>query len=275
MRMNNVLIVEDDASARSGLAELVTHAGFHVTTAADGREALDKMSSEQHDVVLLDMWMPNMDGLQVLRELKAKPAGPKVIVMTGDDTPETVLLSLRQDAYQFINKPIQPQKLLQMLQDVPNSASPSIVVLSARAGWVELLVPCTEDTANRIETYIGGLEADLPDELRASIGLMFRELLLDAMSRDGWFDAQRRVRMSCLRARRMLMFRIADAGYGFRAGDQAAMTQAQEASHPSSPGEAAAADAMLRPGLLMAKQLADEVLVNEAGDEVVAVKYLD
>jgi hypothetical protein len=162
-----------------------------------------------------------------------------------------------------------------MLQDVPNSASPSIVVLSARAGWVELLVPCTEDTANRIETYIGGLEADLPDELRASIGLMFRELLLDAMSRDGCFDAQRRVRMSCLRARRMLMFRIADAGYGFRAGDQAAMPHARGASYPASPGEAAAADALLRPGLVMAKQLADEVLVNEAGDEVVAVKYLD
>src|SRR3954470_14306170 len=165
MRMNNVLIVEDDASARSGLAQLVTHAGFHVTTAADGREALDKMGAEQHDLVLLDMWMPNLDGLHVLRELNAKASRPKVIVMTGDDTPETVLLTLRQDAYQFINKPIQPQQLLQMLQDVPNgSAGPAIEVLSARAGWVELLMPCTHDAANRIESFIVSLESDLPAE---------------------------------------------------------------------------------------------------------------
>jgi hypothetical protein len=160
-----------------------------------------------------------------------------------------------------------------MLHDVPNASNaPSIVVLSARAGWVELLVPCTEDTENRIESYIAGLDADLPDELRASIGVMFRELLLDAMSSgNGSFDPQRRVRIACLRARRMLMFRIADAGYGFRVEDQATMMPPDARSRH----DVAEADALLRPGLLMARQLADEVLVNEAGDEVVAVKYLD
>jgi len=99
---------------------------------------------------------------------------------------------------------------------------------------------------------------------------VFRELLLDAMSGDGAFDPQRRVRIACLRAKRMLMFRIADAGYGFRAGDAAG-----DAADRSEPTPSPIVAPMLRPGMLIAQQLADELLVNEARDEVVFVKYLD
>src|SRR4051812_43534848 len=219
----SVLIVDNDAAARSGLAQLVAGAGFRVSTAADGREAMDTLDREAHDLMLLDIWMPHMDGLQVLGELKTKAVRPKVIVMTGDDTPETMLLSLRQDAYQFISKPIELQPLLRVLHGAQAASAgvPDIVVLSARAGWVELLLPCTAEVVDRIEGYVANLESDLPDAVRASVGTVFRELLLDAMGGEGHFDPHRRVRIACLRAKRMLMFRIADAGYGFRAADTA------------------------------------------------------
>src|SRR5919205_933588 len=113
-----VLIAEDDAAARSGLAQLITNAGYTVATAADGREALEQVDRQQPGVVLLDIWMPHLNGLQVLSELKTRPTRPRVIVMTADDTPETVLLSLRQDAYQFISKPIELQPLLHLLRGV-------------------------------------------------------------------------------------------------------------------------------------------------------------
>jgi CheY-like chemotaxis protein len=270
----SVLIVENDSAARTGLAQLIAGAGFRVTTAADGREAIDTLDREAHDMMLLDIWMPHMDGLQVLGELKNKPVRPKVIVMTGDDTPETVLLSLRQDAYQFISKPIELEPLLRLLRGIqaaPAEVSP-IVVLSARAGWVELLLPCTREVVDRIESYVANLESDLPDEVRASVGTVFRELLLDAMGGDGHFDPHRRVRIACLRAKRMLMFRIADAGYGFRAADGDAGHAGDRAGRTP---VTATAGAMLRPGMLIAQQLADELLVNEARDEVVFVKYLD
>ena len=276
-----VLIAEDDAAARTGLAQLIANAGFSVTTAADGREALEQVDRMQPGVVLLDIWMPHVNGLQVLSELKARPSRPRVIVMTADDTPETVLLTLRQDAYQFISKPIELPPLLQLLRDVkePPAAEPAppIVVLSARAGWVELVLPCTQEVADRIESYVVSLETDLPDDIRASVGLVFKELLLDAMSGEGHFDPRHRVRIACLRAKRMLMFRIADAGYGFRASDIGAMDAAAPERRHNQPASASdnAVRHTLRPGLLLARELADELLVNERRDEVVFVKYLD
>jgi anti-sigma regulatory factor (Ser/Thr protein kinase) len=133
-------------------------------------------------------------------------------------------------------------------------------------------VPCTQACADRVEGVIGALETDLPGDVRSAVGVAFRELLLDAMEGDGRFDPNRRVRISYLRARRMLMYRIADAGYGFRAEDLP--HDAEPPADAVTPGDGAF-QPLMRPGLVVARQLADEVLVNEARNEVVLVKYLD
>jgi len=270
-----VLIVEDDGNACRGLAQLLQGAGFQVRTAADGVEALEVLDREPPDLMLLDVWMPRMDGLQVLHQLKTRPRRPRVIVMTADDTPETVLLTLRQDAYQFINKPIQLSGLLDLMHGTLTAERdlPPIVVLSARAGWLELLVPCARSVADRIESFVVGLETDLAEDVRRTTGTAFRELLLDAMESDCNLNPNHKIRIACLRARRMLMFRIAAAGSGFRAGDLAAARTAAPEDHAGGNGHHP--PNMLRPGLLLARDLADELLVNEARNEVVFIKYLD
>jgi len=68
----SVLIVEDDGNACRGLAQLLQGAGFQVRTAADGVEALEVLDREPPDLMLLDVWMPRMDGLQVLNQLKTR-----------------------------------------------------------------------------------------------------------------------------------------------------------------------------------------------------------
>jgi len=271
----SVLIVEDDGNACRGLAQLLQGAGFQVRTAADGVEALEVLDREPPDLMLLDVWMPRMDGLQVLNQLKTRTRRPRVIVMTADDTPETVLLTLRQDAYQFINKPIQLSGLLDLMHGTLTAERdlPPIVVLSARAGWLELLVPCARSVADRIESFVVGLETDLPEDVRRTTGTAFRELLLDAMESDCHLNPNHKIRIACLRAQRMLMFRIAAAGSGFRAGDLAAARTAAPADHAGGNGHHP--PNMLRPGLLLARDLADELLVNEARNEVVFIKYLD
>jgi CheY-like chemotaxis protein/anti-sigma regulatory factor (Ser/Thr protein kinase) len=274
MPTSSVLIVEDDQAARSGLAQLVAGAGFEVATAANGHDALAALDRQRPDLMLLDVWMPKMDGLELLSRMRTREPRPKVIVMTADDTPETVLLTLRRDAHQFVSKPIEPASLLRMLRttlDEPRT-TPSIVVLSARPGWVEVLTPCTQSCANHVEAVIGALENDLSDDVRRAVGTAFRELLQDAMEGDGHLDSHRRVRISCLRGHRMLIYRIADAGYGFRAEDRPAAGLAPTA--PSRPA-GGSLQHLLRPGLLIARQLADEVLVNEGRDEVVFIKYLE
>src|SRR5688572_19364325 len=148
--MPTILIVEDERAAREGLAQLLTAAGFSVATAADGAAALGTLETQQFDLMLLDVWMPKFTGLEVLERLHGKPDVPKIIVMTADDTPETLLRAMRKDAHQFVRKPIEPAALVALVRTaiaVP-AAEPAIVVLSARPAWVELLVSCGHDVAD-------------------------------------------------------------------------------------------------------------------------------
>lgn len=275
--MHKVLLVEDNQAAREGLSQLLGLSGFSVTTANDGVEALERLNEQSFDVMLLDIWLPRMNGLELLEQLRDKPNLPKVIVMTADDSPETLLLTLRKQAYQFVSKPVQPAALVELLRNTLAAPTglPAMVVLSARPGWVEVLVPCARDVADRIQSYILQLELDLPQAVRETVGLVFRELLLDAMEWDGHLDPNRKVRIAFLRARRMLLYRIADAGSGFRVSDSpagAAGRQADASVETTGHRDRAMG---LRPGAIMARAQADEVLFNEARNEVVVVKYLD
>jgi hypothetical protein len=151
------------------------------------------------------------------------------------------------------------------------SGLPAIVVVSASPTWIEVLVPCARDVADRIQSYIRQLEVDLPREVRDTVGLVFRELLLDAMERNGHLDPNCRLRIAYLRAQRMLLYRISGAAMGSGTVDSA-QRHAVAAAGPALP---AAAETTLRPGHLLALTQADELLFNEAGNEVVVVKYLD
>jgi hypothetical protein len=139
---------------------------------------------------------------------------------------------------------------------------------------VEVLVPCVCDVADRIQSYVMNLDVDLPHDTRETMGGVFRELLLDAMEWDGGLDPQRKVRIAYLRTRRMMLYRLADAGYGFRSTDRP-FTAAPVPVERRVNGNGRGAGHRLQPGVVMARAQADEVLVNEAQHEIVVVKYLD
>jgi CheY-like chemotaxis protein len=275
--MHSILLVDDDRAALDGMSQLLKLAGFSVATARDGVGALAKLKDQRFDVMLLDIWLPKMTGLELLAQLDDLPHQPKVIVMTGDDSQETLLLSLREHAYQFVRKPIQPQKLMDLIRRTLAAPSdlPAIVVLSASANWVEVLVPCARDVADRIQSYIRQLEIDLPREIRDTVGLVFRELLLDAMERNGHLDPNCRVRIAYLRAERMLLYRISDAGVGVSPSDPAKADASRRAEPTTGTTQHPQVEPRLRPGQLLALAQADELLFNEARNEVVVVKYLD
>jgi CheY-like chemotaxis protein len=275
--MHSILLVDDDRAALDGMSQLLKLAGFSVATARDGVAALAKLKDQSFDVMLLDIWLPKMTGLELLAQLDDLPHQPKVIVMTGDDSQETLLLSLREHAYQFVRKPIQAQKLMDLIRRTLAAPSdlPAIVVLSASANWVEVLVPCARDVADRIQSYIRQLEIDLPREIRDTVGLVFRELLLDAMERNGHLDPNCRVRIAYLRAERMLLYRISDAGVGVSPSDPAKADASRHAEPTTGTSQHPQVEPRLRPGQLLALAQADEVLFNEARNEVVVVKYLD
>ena len=276
-RAASILVVDDDPVTRHMSRSVLTGAGFNVRVAKDGREAIRRLQASRYDLMLLDVWMPKMDGIAVLDKIKAIRRGPRVIMLTSDDAPETLLKAIRHRAHLYAHKPIEAPRLVALVRDALEAGKePPIEVLSARPEWVELSVPCTRDAADRLHVVMSQLEADLPDDVRESVGYAFRELLLNAVEWGGKLDPRRRVRISYLRARRMLLYRIADPGEGFRMDSlpHAAI------SHPDSPLEHmnVREEKGLRPGgfgLQMVRAKVDELIYNENQNEVMFVKYLD
>jgi len=149
--MKRILVADDDRTTRMLVSEILKTGKYTVVTSADGADALKKLKTNKFDLTLLDVWMPRMNGLEVLAALRKTKAKPKVIVMTSDDTPETLLGAIREQAFQYIAKPIEPQSLLALVREsLAKSGEPlPIEVVSARPEWVELVVPCTLETAQR------------------------------------------------------------------------------------------------------------------------------
>src|SRR5687768_18482362 len=116
--MSSILIVEDDRSTRQLLTETLKTAGFSVTSANDGVEALQLLRAGSYDLMLLDVWMPKMNGLDVLAALPKEGARPRVVVMTSDDTPETLLRAVAEQAWRYVTKPVEPQALVELLHEV-------------------------------------------------------------------------------------------------------------------------------------------------------------
>ncbi len=276
--MQKILVVDDDRSTRHLIRLQLRSAGYSAETAVDGASALARLGRKPFDLVLLDIWMPGMDGLEVMARLRETPSPPKVVVMTADDAPQTLLKALREQACRYVTKPIEPKDLIALVQEVL-AAGPErpIEVISAKPDWVELIVPCDREAAARIQAVLGQLEADLPEDVRNSVGQAFRELLMNAIEWGGELDPNRSVRISYLRARRMLLYRIADPGHGF---SFESLRHAAVSNPADRPLEHAGVreELGLRPGgfgLVLTRAMVDELLFNEAQNEVVFVKYLD
>jgi len=275
-----ILLVDDDRGFRHAIGALLEEAGHVIVQAADGPAALAELAHAAFDVVLLDVGLPGMSGLEVLTKVGALTAPPRVVVISADDAPGTLLQAVRGQADRFITKPFAPNAIIEVIDDVlkaPPAASLPIEVISARPEWVELVAPCSLRVADRIQSFMMQLEADLPADIRESIGQAFRELLSNAVEWGGKLDPSRKVRISCLRARRALLYRIADPGQGF---DIERLAHAAINNPDDNPLQHAFVreEQGLRPGglgLAITRSLVDELIYNEARNEVMFVKYLD
>jgi CheY-like chemotaxis protein len=256
---------------------MLKKAGYAVTAVSNGAEALRNIQKTNFALAFLDIWMPELTGLEVLARVRAGESHPKVIIMTSDGTPENVLRAIREQAYEYVSKPFLPKEAVELAERaLKQDASPPIEVISATPHWVELLIPCTREAAERIESFLMKLEADLPDDMRNRIGLAFRELLLNAVEWGGKLDPNRKVRIAQVRTSRMLLYRVADPGPGFSFEGLTHAAVGQPAGDPVA--HMAVRDQLgIRPGgfgIAMTRSMADELMYNEAQNEVIFVKYL-
>ncbi len=273
-----ILVADDDRFLRHALGQMLTDAGYLVVTARDGLETVQHLRQGSFDLVFLDVWMPEMNGLEVLASLRGRHQ-TRVVVMTSDNTPETVMQAVHEQAYEYLAKPFRPRDAVEVARRIL-AATPvqrPIRVLSATPQWVELVVPCEREAAERVQGFLMQLKADLSDEVRAAVGQAFRELLLNAIEWGGGFDPDQNVRISFLRAKRMLLYRISDPGRGFSFADVEHAAVSNPEDDPTRHLVVRESKG-IRPGgfgIMLTRALVDEVIYNQAQNEVVLIKYLE
>ena len=109
--MIRVLVVDDERDIREGSERILSRVGFELNTAGRGDEALEIIGTFRPGIVLLDLKMPGMDGMEVLQRLREIDPSILVIIITGYATVETAIQAMKQGAYDFIPKPFQPEQL--------------------------------------------------------------------------------------------------------------------------------------------------------------------
>jgi len=115
-----LLIVDDEPSIISTLKGLLSDEGFEVLTAANGYECLKVIENESPDLVLLDIWMPGIDGIETLKEIKKISPRIPVIMVSGHGTIETAVTATKHGAFSFIEKPISIDKVIVAINNALN-----------------------------------------------------------------------------------------------------------------------------------------------------------
>lgn len=110
--MATVLVVDDEGEIRASLRGVLSDEGLRVLEAEDGRRALNLVRRERPELVLLDVWMPEVDGIELLRSLQEEPDRPQVIMISGHGNIETAVQATKLGAFDFIEKPFSIDALL-------------------------------------------------------------------------------------------------------------------------------------------------------------------
>jgi len=113
--VHKVLIIDDEKQILDSLSSILRDEGFQVHTAIDGREGLRLFDSIKPAIVLLDVWMPELDGLQILKLIKEKDTNAVVIIISGHGTISTAVEAVKVGAYDFLEKPLSIDKVLEVI----------------------------------------------------------------------------------------------------------------------------------------------------------------
>ncbi|MFB3916725.1 MAG: sigma-54-dependent transcriptional regulator [Terriglobales bacterium] len=110
--MHNILIVDDESGIRQSLKGVLEDEGYTTAAAETGEAGLELVRKKQFDVVLLDIWLPGMDGLEALEKIKETEDAPEVVMISGHGTIETAVRATKLGAYDFLEKPLSLEKML-------------------------------------------------------------------------------------------------------------------------------------------------------------------
>jgi two-component system nitrogen regulation response regulator NtrX len=109
---DKILIIDDEKGIRSSLKGILEDEGYRITTADTGEDCLRLLERQNFDLILLDIWLPEMDGIEVLKKIKTMDENPQVVMISGHGTVETAVKATKLGAYDFLEKPLSLEKVV-------------------------------------------------------------------------------------------------------------------------------------------------------------------
>jgi two-component system alkaline phosphatase synthesis response regulator PhoP len=180
--MKTILVVDDEPKIVELARDYLEHAGFAVVSASDGPEALTRARSDHPDLIVLDLGLPRVDGLDVTRALRRDSNVP-IVILSGRSDESDKLVGLELGADDYVTKPFSPKELVARVRAVLRRSERPVAASDViRAGDVTLDVPRLRVTAGRREVELTPTEFQLLAALAREPGRVFtRSQLLDAV----------------------------------------------------------------------------------------------
>ena len=110
--MSKILVIDDERSIRNTLKDILGYEQYQVDLAEDGNQGLELIRKNEYDIVLCDIKMPGMDGIEVLEKIQDESADIPVVMISGHGNIDTAVESIKKGAYDFIEKPLDLNRLL-------------------------------------------------------------------------------------------------------------------------------------------------------------------
>ncbi len=179
-----VLVVDDEAAVRDALHDVLEESGYKVVAAASGKEALDKMGTLKPDAVLLDIRMPELDGIKVLEIMRERNPAVPVILMTAYGDTQTTITAMRFGAFEYVLKPLNLDELLTTLDKATRTVEPVVRVGSCQAARSErapgVLIGCSPSIQNIYKTIGRIVDSDVTVLIQGESGTG-KELVAEAI----------------------------------------------------------------------------------------------
>ena len=116
MEKKTILLADDDKEFRKAMKRVFEKAGYIITAAADGREALDALSDSEFDLIISDLRMPNLDGVELMGELRRLELETPIIFLTAFGEVESYMDLMNLGAFEYVNKPVKSNVILSIAQ---------------------------------------------------------------------------------------------------------------------------------------------------------------
>ncbi len=131
MEKHTILLVDDDKEFRKAMKKMFENSGYAAVIAADGNEALDALSNEDFDLVISDLRMPNLNGVELMEELRRRGLETPIVFLTAFGEVESYMDLMNLGAFEYLNKPVKSKEILEVVRRATESHTNSAESVSS------------------------------------------------------------------------------------------------------------------------------------------------